>query len=219
MSPFLSSCAARVRLAFLLLTAVSGVCAQSSSGILNLEVRDQSGAHLVATGSIRSASGASSRAYTTDSQGAYSFTGLSLGRYVLSVTRDGFAPRSLSVDVGTSPVSQIVTLQLAAQASSVDVVAATPMAGTDLELNRIPNPVQAASAADIERTGSLDLADLFNKSLAAVNVTDNQGNPFQPDLNYRGYSASPLLGTPQGVSVYLDGVRQNQPLATWSVGT
>ena len=38
-----------------------------------------------------------------------------------------------------------------------------------------------------------------------------QGNPFQPDLNYRGYTASPLLGTPQGLSVYMDGVRLNQP--------
>src|SRR5271155_4920109 len=38
-----------------------------------------------------------------------------------------------------------------------------------------------------------------------------QGNPFQPDVNFRGYTASPLLGSPEGISVYLDGVRQNQP--------
>jgi hypothetical protein len=31
------------------------------------------------------------------------------------------------------------------------------------------------------------------------------------DLNYRGYTASPLLGTPQGISIYMDGVRLNQP--------
>src|SRR5262249_9659493 len=30
-------------------------------------------------------------------------------------------------------------------------------------------------------------------------------------VNYRGYTASPLLGTPEGLSVYMDGVRQNQP--------
>ena len=42
-------------------------------------------------------------------------------------------------------------------------------------------------------------------------VNEIQGNPYQPDLNYRGYTASPLLGTPQGVSVYMDGVRLNQP--------
>src|SRR5205085_6601082 len=42
-------------------------------------------------------------------------------------------------------------------------------------------------------------------------VNELQGNPFQADVNYRGYTASPLLGTPQGLSVYMDGVRLNQP--------
>jgi iron complex outermembrane receptor protein len=44
-----------------------------------------------------------------------------------------------------------------------------------------------------------------------VYVNETQNNPFQPDVNYRGYTASPLLGTPQGLSVYMDGVRLNQP--------
>ena len=44
-----------------------------------------------------------------------------------------------------------------------------------------------------------------------MHVNEVQGNPFQPDVNYRGYTASPLLGTPQGLSVYMDGVRLNQP--------
>ncbi len=51
----------------------------------------------------------------------------------------------------------------------------------------------------------------MNKRLGSVHVNEMQGNPFQPDVNYRGYSASPLLGTPQGLSVYMDGVRMNQP--------
>jgi outer membrane receptor protein involved in Fe transport len=38
-----------------------------------------------------------------------------------------------------------------------------------------------------------------------------QGNPFQPDLAFRGFTASPLLGTPQGLSVFQDGVRVNEP--------
>ncbi|MEO8040300.1 MAG: TonB-dependent receptor, partial [Betaproteobacteria bacterium] len=45
----------------------------------------------------------------------------------------------------------------------------------------------------------------------SVNVNDVQGNPYQPDLNYRGFTASPLLGVPQGLSVYQDGVRINEP--------
>ena len=44
-----------------------------------------------------------------------------------------------------------------------------------------------------------------------MHVNEVQGNPFQTDINYRGYTASPLLGTPQGLSVYMDGVRLNQP--------
>ena len=51
----------------------------------------------------------------------------------------------------------------------------------------------------------------MNRNLTGVYVNNNQENPFQPDINYRGYTASPLLGTPQGLSVYVDGVRQNQP--------
>ena len=46
---------------------------------------------------------------------------------------------------------------------------------------------------------------------AACYVNEVQNNPFQPDVSYRGYTASPLLGTPQGLSVYLDGMRLNQP--------
>src|SRR5450759_822950 len=51
----------------------------------------------------------------------------------------------------------------------------------------------------------------MNRRLNGVYVNEVQGNPFQPDVNYRGYTASPLLGTPEGISVYMDGVRMNQP--------
>ena len=39
------------------------------------------------------------------------------------------------------------------------------------------------------------------------------GNDFQPDLSFRGFTASPLLGTPQGLSVFQDGVRINEAFA------
>ena len=66
-------------------------------------------------------------------------------------------------------------------------------------------------AQDIEASGALDLSDFLNRRFNGVHVNEIQGNPFQPDVNYRGYTASPLLGTPQGLSVYMDGVRLNQP--------
>jgi outer membrane receptor protein involved in Fe transport len=68
-----------------------------------------------------------------------------------------------------------------------------------------------AQIAVIESSDALDLSDFLNRNLGSVHVNDMQGNPYQMDVNYRGYTASPLLGTPQGLSVYVDGVRMNQP--------
>ena len=94
---------------------------------------------------------------------------------------------------------------------TVTVIETAPLPGVDLPIGKIPSPVQTATGADIEQSGALDLADFLNRRLNGVFVNEMQNNPFQPDVNYRGYTASPLLGTPQGLSIYMDGVRLNQP--------
>jgi outer membrane cobalamin receptor len=94
---------------------------------------------------------------------------------------------------------------------AVEVIGNMPLPGMSQPRNEIAAPVQSASSRDIERTGALDLGDFMNRRLGSVHVNEMQGNPFQMDVNYRGYTASPLLGTPQGLSVYMDGVRMNQP--------
>lgn len=95
--------------------------------------------------------------------------------------------------------------------ATVVVIGTTPLPGAELERSDIAAPVQTASAEDIDRTHALDLTTFMNRTLGSVYVNEVQNNPLQPDLSYRGYSASPLLGTPQGLSVYMDGVRLNQP--------
>lgn len=89
------------------------------------------------------------------------------------------------------------------------VVTATPLfePGEDV----LVFPAQTASDERVERAGALDLTDYLKRRAGGVFVNEVQGNPLQPDLNYRGFSASPLLGTPQGLSIYIDGVRVNQP--------
>lgn len=94
---------------------------------------------------------------------------------------------------------------------TVVVIGATPLPGIDLVPDQFAAPVQRVTAEDLERSHVLDLADHLNRSLGSVHANSMQGNPLQPDLNYRGYTASPLLGTPQGISIYVDGVRFNQP--------
>ncbi|HZV97659.1 MAG TPA: TonB-dependent receptor [Methylophilaceae bacterium] len=95
--------------------------------------------------------------------------------------------------------------------NKVDVISTTPLPSLGLPLEQIPANVQVVKGEEMQRQGSLTIADFMTQNLAGVNVNDTQNNPFQPDINFRGYSASPLLGTPQGLSVFVDGVRVNEP--------
>ena len=101
--------------------------------------------------------------------------------------------------------------QPANELTEVEVVEISPLDGLNQTKDKIPAPVQTATDKDIAKTNSVNLTDYMNRSLGSVYINETQGNGFQPDVNYRGFTASPLLGTPQGLSVYMDGVRLNQP--------
>jgi iron complex outermembrane receptor protein len=91
------------------------------------------------------------------------------------------------------------------------VTATTPLHGSRLPRDHVPANVQSLSAEDLADHHSLDLSSYMGEALGSVNTNNVQGNPLQPDLQYRGFLASPLLGAPQGLSMYLDGVRLNEP--------
>ena len=193
-----------------LTTAAAMVLHAADMGTIRIEVKDPAGALMAVSG--RLSSNALTRDFQTDAEGKVELTQVPFGRYRVDLSQKGFARQSLQVAVTSStPVSRTVTMALEGRAYAVEVVAATPLAGIDLERNEIAAPVQTAGAVDIENSGALDLSDFLNRRLNGVHVNEVQSNPFQPDVNYRGYTASPLLGTPQGLSVYLDGVRLNQP--------
>lgn len=63
---------------------------------------------------------------------------------------------------------------------------------------------------DLESSGAQTLQDAL-RQLPGVSLSDQQGNPFQQDVSIRGFAASPVTGLPQGLSVFLDGVRVNEP--------
>ena len=107
--------------------------AQRPAGEVRIEVKDPSGAAVSASGKLENLSTGNVRSFQTDTQGAHAFTGLAYGRYRLEVTASGFAAQTVLLDVhSTEPVTRTVTLSLSAQAFQVDVVGATPLAGTDL---------------------------------------------------------------------------------------
>jgi outer membrane receptor for Fe3+-dicitrate len=86
-----------------------------------------------------------------------------------------------------------------------------PLPGLGLTKEEIPGNVQSISAKEIKEAHSLSITDLMNRKLQSVTVNDYQGNPFQMDVQYRGFTAGPQIGTPQGLSVFLDGIRMNEP--------
>lgn len=94
---------------------------------------------------------------------------------------------------------------------SIEVISVSPLQGSGVEINKIPSLVQTATAEDLEKSQSLSLADYMNDHLGSVHINEAQNNPLQPDVYYRGFVASPLLGLPQGLSVYVNGVRFNEP--------
>ena len=97
--------------------------------------------------------------------------------------------------------------ELAQLLPQVEVIGVLPLPGLNLPRDQVPAPVQAYTGMDIERSGATDLSEFMNRRMGSVHVNNIQGNAFQPDVNYRGFTASPLLGTPQGLAVYMDGVR------------
>ncbi len=92
----------------------------------------------------------------------------------------------------------------------VEVIGNTPLGTTGLALKKIPGNVQSAEDEEIRRHEAFALPDFMNRRLESVNVNDVQNNPYQPDITYRGFTASPILGTPIGLSVFQDGVRVNE---------
>ena len=89
--------------------------------------------------------------------------------------------------------------------------AAPPPAPTGaIDRDKVPANTQVLTAADLDHTQSPTMLDALIRTLPGVSVTDQNGNPFQRDLNYRGFTASPVIGTPQGLAVYQNGVRVNE---------
>jgi outer membrane receptor protein involved in Fe transport len=73
-----------------------------------------------------------------------------------------------------------------------------------------PSRIDRLTTDDLQAAKASVLPDVLER-LPGVSLQNEQGNPFQPDLTLRGFTASPVTGLPQGLSVFLDGVRLNEP--------
>ena len=74
----------------------------------------------------------------------------------------------------------------------------------------VPASVQVITGEEIKRSGAVTLPDLLQQ-LPGVHINDQQGNSYQLDASFRGFTGTSVTGIPQGISIFVDGVRVNEP--------
>jgi iron complex outermembrane receptor protein len=90
------------------------------------------------------------------------------------------------------------------------VVGVTPVPGFKVDKDKIPGNIQTLRSSDLTRNGAANALNALDQQSSTVNFNDTLADPFQPDVLFRGFEASPVLGTPQGIAVYQNGVRINE---------
>jgi outer membrane receptor protein involved in Fe transport len=93
---------------------------------------------------------------------------------------------------------------------TVMVYPTSPLSSGDVEADKVPAAVTVIDSNQIKTTGSLNISDALVKYVPGISINEVAGNPFQPDIQFRGFVASPVSGTPQGLAVYQNGVRINE---------
>jgi iron complex outermembrane receptor protein len=93
---------------------------------------------------------------------------------------------------------------------SISVVATSPLKGPGVDADKLPVTVQSLTAKDFARLNSSSVTETLMQRVPGISTSDPQGNDFTQDVRFRGFAASPLQGTPQGLAVYQNGVRLNE---------
>jgi outer membrane receptor protein involved in Fe transport len=108
------------------------------------------------------------------------------------------------------PAPQVAATPAVSPSPSVSLYPTTPIPGSGIDADKVPASVNTIDANQIEREHSANIANALEKFVPSVVVNEVAGNPFQPNVQFRGFVASPVSGTPQGLAVYQNGVRINE---------
>ncbi len=93
----------------------------------------------------------------------------------------------------------------------VEVIGSTPLLGSGMDRNKVPSANQVLTSQSVTLQGSPSYLNALQNQAQGVQLNSAAGGPFQPNVFYHGFQAAPLQGTPQGLAVYVNGVRFNQP--------
>ena len=110
-------------------------------------------------------------------------------------------------------ISNILIAEESITLDKIDVYTTTPLPSIGLPMDMVPANIQIVNQKDISEQSGVSIADYIVNNLQGVTVNEIAGNPYQLEINYHGYNATPIAGNPQGLSVYVDGVRVNEPFS------
>jgi outer membrane receptor protein involved in Fe transport len=110
---------------------------------------------------------------------------------------------SCTIASGQTPTSAQINLP------DVTVVTSTPLLGSGIDRDEIPAATNILGAKDIQRTGIPSLTGAILDNIPGATINDTEGNIFQPDILFRGFTASPTAGASEGLAVYVNGARFN----------
>ncbi|HEY7027851.1 MAG TPA: TonB-dependent receptor plug domain-containing protein, partial [Gemmatimonadales bacterium] len=99
----------------------------------------------------------------------------------------------------------------AIQLEEIEVVGGSiaPTAGATIG-SGVPARISVVTGEEIDKWEPRLLADAL-VTQPGISLYDDLGSPFKLNLSTRGFNVGPVVGLPPGVSVFLDGVRQNEP--------
>src|ERR1051325_237708 len=116
-----------------------------------------------------------------------------------------FCPGFGAAQVATSDAGATITLP------TVEVVGTSPLTAVGIDRDKLPANVQSVAPPDGTKQPAPTLTNRLDERLGSTNLNAHLNNPFQPDVQYRGFTSSPVVGTPSGIAVYQNGVRLNDP--------
>jgi len=171
-----------------------------------------------ASGSLSSPA-APRRSFQTDAQGNYAFASLPYGHYQLEVSATGFAP-AIAVRRELGHTGRADSHHGVGHRHQQTRCGFRNAARRNRSFRRSDSgPVQTATAEDMTSSGAANLTELMNRRLNGVFLNDMEGNSFQADVNFRWLHGLAYPRHAEGISVYVDGVRQNQPFGDVVAGT
>ncbi|MDH3638556.1 MAG: TonB-dependent receptor plug domain-containing protein, partial [Gammaproteobacteria bacterium] len=111
---------------------------------------------------------------------------------------------------GLVPISAAQTVETSSERGVEEVIVTAPGGSSGVDISRYPGNAQVATDQELIESGAINLNEFLSRGLGSVHINDAQNNPYQPELFYRGFGSSSLLGFPQGIAIYTDGVRRNE---------